>query len=267
MAADLHDFASSGWLNIAGGCCGTTPAHIRAIADAVRGLPPHVPPQPERYTRFSGLEPLVLRPDSRFVNIGERTNVTGSPKFAKLILGGHFEEGADRRQAAGGKRRADHRHQHGRSHARFRAGHDHFLELHRFGTGHRPRAHHDRQLQLERDRGGLKCIQGKGIVNSISLKEGEEVFKQRARLIKRYGAGMVVMAFDEEGPGGLDGAPRGNLHALLPHPHGRSGRGPVRHHFDPNILTVATGMDEHRNYAVDYIEATRQIKATLPYAK
>ena len=91
MAADLHDFAASGWLNIAGGCCGTTPAHIKAIAEAVRGLAPHSLSKPERYTRFSGLEPLVLRPDSRFVNIGERTNVTGSPKFSKLILGGQYE--------------------------------------------------------------------------------------------------------------------------------------------------------------------------------
>jgi 5-methyltetrahydrofolate--homocysteine methyltransferase len=267
MAADLHDFSSSGWLNIAGGCCGTTPAHIRAIADAVRGLPPHVLSKPERYTRFSGLEPLVLRPDSRFVNIGERTNVTGSPKFSKLILGGDYEAALTvaRQQVENGAQIIDINMDEGMLDS----------ELAMTTFLHYIAAEPDiARVPIMVDssnwkiiEAGLKCIQGRGIVNSISLKEGEEAFRQRARLIRRYGAAMVVMAFDEKGQ--ADTLARkmevcSREYRILTE---EAGVAPEDIIFDPNILTVATGIEEHNNYAVDFIEATRKIKATLPYAK
>jgi 5-methyltetrahydrofolate--homocysteine methyltransferase len=199
MSADLREFASNGWVNIVGGCCGSTPAHIRAIRDAVKDFPPRVPPQVERYSRFSGLEPLVIRPETNFVNIGERTNVTGSPKFAKLILNGQFEEGLTvaKQQVEGGAQIIDvnmdeamlDSEQAMTTFLNYIASEPDIARV---------------PIMIDSSKwsvieAGLKCIQGKGIVNSISLKEGEEVFKQRARLIKRYGAGMVVMAFDEAG--------------------------------------------------------------------
>jgi 5-methyltetrahydrofolate--homocysteine methyltransferase len=267
MSRDMHDFASSGWLNIAGGCCGTTPAHIRAIAEAVRGLPPHVLSKPERYTRFSGLEPLVLRPDSRFVNIGERTNVTGSPKFSKLILAGEYEAAlaVARQQVENGAQIIDINMDEG------------MLDSEQAMTTflHHIAAEPDiARVPIMIDssnwkiiEAGLKCVQGKGIVNSVSLKEGEEAFRQRAHLIRRYGAAMVVMAFDEKGQ--ADSLSRKmevcrREYRILTQ---EAGVAPEDIIFDPNILTIATGIEEHNNYAVDFIEATRQIKATLPYAK
>ena len=267
MAADLRDFASSGWLNIAGGCCGTTPAHIKAIAEAVRGLAPHVLSKPERYTRFSGLEPLVLRPDSRFVNIGERTNVTGSPKFSKLILAGEYEAAlaVARQQVENGAQIIDINMD------------EAMLDSEQAMTTflHHIAAEPDiARVPIMIDssnwkiiEAGLKCVQGRGIVNSISLKEGEDAFRERARLIRRYGAAMVVMAFDEKGQ--ADSLARkmevcARSYRILTQ---EAGVAPEDIIFDPNILTVATGIEEHNNYAVDFIEATRQIKATLPYAK
>ena len=267
MAADLHDFASNGWLNIAGGCCGTTPAHIRAIAEAVRGLAPHVLAKPERYTRFSGLEPLVLRPDSRFVNIGERTNVTGSPRFSKLILAGQHEEAlaVARQQVENGAQIIDINMD------------EAMLDSEQAMTTflHHIAAEPDiARVPIMIDssnwkviEAGLKCIQGRGIVNSISLKEGEEAFRERARLIRRYGAAMIVMAFDEKGQ--ADSLARKievcrRSYRILTE---EAGVAPEEIIFDPNILTVATGIEEHNNYAVDFIEATRLIKATLPHVK
>jgi 5-methyltetrahydrofolate--homocysteine methyltransferase len=267
MSADMRDFASSGWLNIAGGCCGTTPAHIRAIAEAVRGIPPHVVAKQERYTRFSGLEPLVLRPDSRFVNIGERTNVTGSPRFSKLILGGELEAALSvaRQQVENGAQIIDINMD------------EAMLDSEQAMTTflHYIAAEPDiARVPIMIDssnwkviEAGLKCVQGKGIVNSISLKEGEDIFRERARLIRRYGAGMVVMAFDEKGQ--ADTLARKmevcrRAYRILTEEAGVPAEEII---FDPNILTVATGIEEHNNYAVDFIEATRQIKATLPYAK
>ncbi len=267
MAADLHDFASSGWLNIAGGCCGTTPAHIKAIAEAVRGLAPHVLSKPERYTRFSGLEPLVLRPDSRFVNIGERTNVTGSPKFSKLILAGEYEAAlaVARQQVENGAQIIDINMD------------EAMLDSEQAMTTflHHIAAEPDiARVPIMIDssnwkiiEAGLKCVQGRGIVNSVSLKEGEDAFRERAKLIRRYGAAMVVMAFDEKGQ--ADSLARkmevcSRSYRILTQ---EAGVAPEDIIFDPNILTVATGIEEHNNYAVDFIEATRQIKATLPYAK
>jgi 5-methyltetrahydrofolate--homocysteine methyltransferase len=267
MSADLHEFAANGWLNIAGGCCGTTPAHIKAIAEAVRALPPHLLSKPERYTRLSGLEPLVLRPDSRFVNIGERTNVTGSPSFSKLVLGGQYEAAlaVARQQVENGAQIID-------------VNMDEAMldsELAMSTFLHHIAAEPDiARVPIMIDssnwkviEAGLKCVQGRGIVNSISLKEGEEAFRQRARLIRRYGAAMVVMAFDEKGQ--ADSLARKvevcrRSYRILTE---EAGVLPEEIIFDPNILTVATGIEEHNNYAVDFIEATRQIKATLPYAK
>ena len=267
MAADLHDFASNGWVNIVGGCCGSTPAHIRAIRDAVKDFAPRVPPQVERYSRFSGLEPMVIRPETNFVNIGERTNVTGSPKFSKLILGGQFEEGLTvaKQQVEGGAQIIDinmdeamlDSEQAMTTFLNYIASEPDIARV---------------PIMIDSSKwsvieAGLKCIQGKGIVNSISLKEGEEVFKQRAQLIKRYGAGMVVMAFDETGQ--ADTTERrveicSRSYRILTE---EVGVDPCDIIFDPNVLTVATGMDEHRDYAVSYIEATRQIKAALPFCK
>ena len=267
MAADLKDFAASGWLNIVGGCCGSTPPHIRAIAEAVRGLAPHVLSQPERFTRLSGLEPLVLRPDSNFVNIGERTNVTGSPQFAKLILNGKTEEAlaVARQQVEGGAQIIDVNMDEGM----LDSEHAMASFLHYFAA--EPSIARV-PIMIDSSKwsvieAGLKCVQGKGVVNSISLKEGEEAFRRLARLIRRYGAAMVVMAFDEKGQ--ADTVERKleictRSYRILTEEIGIPATDLF---FDPNILTVATGMEEHNAYAVNYIEATRRIKATLPGCK
>ena len=267
MAADLREFAANGWVNMVGGCCGSTPAHIRAIRQAVSGLPPRVPPTVEPYSRFSGLEPLVIRPETNFVNIGERTNVTGSPKFSKLILSGQYEEAlaVAKQQVEGGAQIIDvnldeamlDSEQAMTTFLNYIASEPDIARV---------------PIMIDSSKwsvieAGLKCIQGKGIVNSISLKEGEEVFKQRARLIQRYGAGMVVMAFDEAGQ--ADTTQRRveictRSYRILTE---EVGVDPCDIIFDPNILTVGTGIEEHRNYAVSYLEATRQIKATLPHCK
>ena len=209
----------------------------------------------------------MIRPETNFVNIGERTNVTGSPKFAKLILSGQFEEGLTvaKQQVEGGAQIIDvnmdeamlDSEQAMTTFLNYIASEPDIARV---------------PIMIDSSKwsvieAGLKCIQGKGIVNSISLKEGEEVFKQRARLIKRYGAGMVVMAFDEAGQ--ADSTERRveictRSYRILTE---EVGVDPCDIIFDPNVLTVATGMEEHRNYAVSYIEATRQIKATLPYCK
>src|SRR5881296_2591612 len=198
-SAILRDFAANGWVNIVGGCCGTTPEHIRAIEESVRGLKPRIRPQVEPHTRLSGLEPLTLRPEMSFLNIGERTNVTGSPKFSKLILGGQYDEALSvaREQIEGGAQVIDVNMDEGLLDSE--AAMTRFLNL----IAAEPdiarvpiMVDSSRWTVIE---AGLKCTQGKGIVNSISLKEGEQVFKEYARKIRRYGAAVVVMAFDEKG--------------------------------------------------------------------
>ena len=264
MAADLSDFAGHGWINIAGGCCGTTPAHIRAIADAVAGHAPRTIPKVERFTRLSGLEPLTIRPDSNFIVIGERTNVTGSPRFAKFILDGKLEEALSvaRQQVEGGANILDVNMDEGLLDSE-KAMRD-FLNL----VASEPEI---AKLPIMIDSSkwsvletGLKCLQGKGVVNSISLKEGEDAFRKQARLIRRYGAAAVVMAFDEEGQA-TSTARRLEIcrraHRILTE---EIGFPPEDIIFDPNILTVATGLEEHNGYAVSFLEATRQIKAELP---
>src|SRR5215813_3398495 len=263
----LRDFAANGWVNIVGGCCGTTPEHIRALAHAVRGLKPRIPPKPEPYLRLSGLEALTFRPDLSFVNIGERTNVTGSPKFAKFILSGQYEEALSvaRDQVEGGAQVIDVCMDEGLLDSQ--AATTRFLNL----------------IAAEPDiarvpimvdsskwsiiEAGLKCIQGKGIANSISLKEGVDVFKDRARVIRRYGAAAVVMAFDERGQ--ADTIERkveicARAYRILTEEVHFPPQDII---FDPNVLTVATGIEEHNNYALAFIEATRRIKTTLPLVR
>jgi 5-methyltetrahydrofolate--homocysteine methyltransferase len=263
----LRGFAESGFVNIVGGCCGTTPDHIHAIAEAVRNIGPRVPPKTEPYSRFSGLEALVIRPDTNFVNIGERTNVTGSPKFAKLVLAGRYEEAlaVARQQVEGGAQIIDVNMDEG------------MLDSERAMTTFLNLIASEPDiarvpLMIDSSKwsvieAGLRCVQGKGIVNSLSLKEGEEAFKAYARLVRRYGAGVVVMAFDEEGQATTADrklAICGRAYRILTEEIGFPPQDII---FDPNILTVATGIEEHDDYAVAYLEATRRIKATLPGCK
>jgi 5-methyltetrahydrofolate--homocysteine methyltransferase len=267
MARDLHEFASRGFVNLVGGCCGTTPVHIRAIAEAVRGLRPREAAAVEPFTRLSGLEPLTIRPDTNFVNVGERTNVTGSPRFKELILAGRYEDALSvaRHQVDGGAQILDVNMDEGMLDSE--KAMVTFLNL----LASEPdiaripiMVDSSKWSVLE---AGLKCLQGKGVVNSISLKEGEEAFERQARLIRRYGAAVVVMAFDEQGQ--ATSADRKveictRAYRILTE---RVGFPPQDIVFDPNILTVATGIEEHSDYAVAFIEATRRIKQTLPLCK
>ncbi|HSP17591.1 MAG TPA: methionine synthase [Thermoanaerobaculia bacterium] len=266
MSALLRDFAENGWLNVVGGCCGTTPAHIKAIADVVRDLPPRVPSKPERFLRLSGLEPLTVRPDSNFIMVGERTNVTGSPKFAQLIKNGDLEGALAiaKQQIDGGANIIDINMDEG------------LLDSERVMTeflhlvGSEPdiarvpiMIDSSKWSVLE---AGLKCIQGKGVVNSISLKEGEEVFREHARIVKRFGAAVVVMAFDEKGQ--ADTVERkveiaSRACRILTE---EIGFDPTDIIFDPNVLTVATGIEEHNNYGLAFIEAVRELKRRFPLA-
>ena len=267
MAHTLGEFAEQGWLNIVGGCCGTTPAHIRAIAAATTCNPPRRPARPEPLTRLSGLEPLVLRPESNFLMIGERTNVTGSRKFAKLILGGRFEEAVAvaREQVESGANVIDVNMDEALLDGE--AAMTRFLNL----IAAEPEVSRV-PIMIDSSKwsvieAGLKCVQGKGIVNSISLKEGEEAFLRQAALVRRYGAAVVVMAFDEQGQAtSIDDKVRICQRAfrLLTE---QAGFPPTDIIFDPNILTVATGIEEHNRYAINFIEATRQIKQLCPGAK
>jgi 5-methyltetrahydrofolate--homocysteine methyltransferase len=267
LAPQLRDWAENGWLNIVGGCCGTTPEHTRAMAAAVRDLPPRVPPEIAADLRLSGLESIAVRPESNFVNIGERTNVTGSPVFAKLILAGDFDKavGVARQQVEGGAQIIDVNMDEGMLDSK--AAMEKFLRL-IAGEAEIARV----PVMIDSSRwevieAGLKCLQGKGIVNSISLKEGEEKFVAQAKLIRRYGAAVIVMAFDERGQ--ADAYERkievcARSYKILTE---RAGIPPQDIIFDPNILTVGTGIEEHNNYAVNFIEATRWIKQNLPLAK
>ncbi len=267
LSADLHEFAANGWVNIVGGCCGTTPDHIRAIAGAVKGVRPRELPIVEPFTRLAGLEPLTIRPDSNFVNVGERTNVTGSPKFAKLVLEGRYEEALSiaRQQVESGAQILDVNMDEGMLDSA--AAMVRFLSL----IAAEPdiakipiMVDSSKWSVLE---AGLKCLPAKGVVNSISLKDGEEEFKRRARLIRHYGAAVIVMAFDEEGQAATverKVAICTRAYRILTE---QIGFPPQDLIFDPNILTVATGIEEHNDYAVAYIEATRQIKKALPLAK
>ena len=267
LAPQLREWAESGFLNIVGGCCGTTPDHIRAMVEAVRDVKPRALPEVEPYLRLSGLDALTLRPDSNFVNIGERTNVTGSPKFAQLIKAGDYEAALTvaRQQVENGAQVIDINMDEGMLDSE--KAMTTFLNL----VASEPdiakvpiMVDSSKWSVIE---AGLKCIQGKGIVNSISLKEGEAKFLEQAKLVRRYGAAVVVMAFDEKGQ--ADTYERRTeickrAYDLLTQ---KAGFPPQDIIFDPNILTVATGIEEHNNYAVDFIRATKWIKQNLPLAK
>ncbi len=267
MAEVLGEFASAGFLNLVGGCCGTTPDHIRAIAETVGRAKPRRIPEPARVCRLSGLEPVEIGPDSLFVNIGERTNVTGSRKFARLIVEGDYDTaiGIAREQVENGAQIIDVNMDEGMldSEAAMRK----FLRL--------MAAEPDISrvpVMIDSSKwsvieAGLECVQGKGFVNSISLKEGEQPFIEQARLVKRYGAGVVVMAFDEKGQAETveqKVAVCERAHRILVDEVDFAPEDIV---FDPNIFAVATGIEEHNDYARAFIEATRLIKERLPHAK
>ena len=273
-AALLRDFADSGFVNILGGCCGTTPDHIRAVGAAINGLPPRErserserPERSERFIQFAGLETLTIRPESNFIMIGERTNVTGSKRFARLIIGGQFGDAAAVAldQVRGGANIIDVNMDEGMLDSE--AAMTTFLNL----IATEPEI---ARLPIMIDsskwsvlEAGLKCVQGKSIVNSISLKEGEEDFLRKATLVRRYGASVVVMAFDERGQ--ADTVARKveicqRAYRLLVDTAGFEPQDIV---FDPNVLAIATGLEEHNEYGVNFIEATRLIKASCPGVK
>ena len=266
IAAELGDWAANGFLNIVGGCCGTTPDHIRAIVEAVSQHPPRKVPDIDKQCRLSGLEPCNIASDSLFVNVGERTNVTGSARFKRLIMEGDYETALEvaRQQVESGAQIIDINMDEGMLESKDAMVR--FLNL----------------ISAEPDisrvpvmidsskwdiiEAGLKCIQGKGVVNSISMKEGEEAFIRQAKLVRRYGAAAIVMAFDEQGQ--ADTRERKveictRAYKILTE---QVGMPPEDIIFDPNIFAIATGIEEHNNYGLDFIEATRDIKNTLPHA-
>jgi len=291
LAPQLQKWARNGWLNIVGGCCGTTPDHIRAIAQAVRDCAPRIwrasvsDAEPDRPAfhggnaarqreaglsnalQLSGLEPLNITPEMGFVVVGERTNITGSPRFSKLILAGDFEAALSvaRQQVKGGANILDVNMDEGMIDSE--ASMTRFLHL----IGSEPEISRI-PIMIDSSKwsvieAGLKCVQGKAVVNSISLKNGEEEFLRQAALVRQYGAAVIVMAFDESGQ--ADSLQRridvcARAYKLLTE---RAAIPPNDIIFDPNVLTVATGLEEHRNYAVDFIEAIRWIKANLPGAR
>ncbi len=264
VAASLREFAEQGFINLIGGCCGTTPEHIAAIAAAVQDLAPRVPPPPAERARFSGMDAFTIRPEANFTLVGERTNITGSRRFARLIKKGDYEAACRvaQQQVEGGANIID-------------------INMDE-GLLDSPAAMRDflNRIAAEPDiarvpimvdssdfaviEAGLRCLQGKGIVNSISLKEGETVFIERARICHRYGAAVVVMAFDENGQATevehkVEICQR--AYRILTEEVGLNASDII---FDPNILTVATGMEEHDAYALNYIEAIGKIKASCP---
>ena len=267
MASQIAGFADSGFVNIVGGCCGTTPSHIRAIAAAVQSLQPRKRPAKGHVLQLSGLEPLSVDETTGFINVGERTNVTGSRKFARLIKEGNYDEALSiaRQQVESGAQVIDVNLDEGMIDSEKVIVE--FLNL----IGSEPEIARV-PVMIDSSKwsvieSGLRCVQGKGIVNSISLKEGEEPFRERARKIMQYGAATVVMAFDEQGQ--ADSLQRRidicrRAYDILTR---EVGFAPEDIIFDPNVLTVATGIDEHDNYAVDFIESVRWIKQNLPYAK
>jgi 5-methyltetrahydrofolate--homocysteine methyltransferase len=266
-ASFLEEFARAGFLNVAGGCCGTTPAHIRAIAQALEKVAPRAIPQLEKKLRLSGLEALNVAEDSLFVNVGERTNVTGSRAFARMILSNDFGQALSvaRQQVEAGAQLIDVNMDEAMLDSK--AAMQRFLNL----IGSEPDISRV-PLMIDSSKwevieAGLKCIQGKGIVNSISLKEGEAEFLRQARLVRRYGAAAVVMAFDEQGQADtvsrrIEICTRA-YHLLLK----EAGFPPEDIIFDPNIFAVATGIEEHARYAIDYIEATGALRRALPHVK
>ena len=264
MAGALTEWAREGWLNLVGGCCGTTPEHIAALREGVEGLRRRTAPEPGRFTHLSGLERLVIRPDTNFIMVGERTNVAGSRKFARLIREGEYEEAVAiaREQVEGGANIID---------VNMDEGMLDSPEAMTAFLNHVAAEPEIVRVPVMLDssdfsviEAGLKCVQGKGVVNSISLKEGEDAFRRQARLVKRYGAAVIVMAFDEEKQA-TTVAERvrvcSRAHRILTEEVGFDEADVI---FDTNILTVATGIEEHAEYAINFIEAARQLKTLFP---
>ena len=265
MIGVMEGWLEAGWVNILGGCCGTTPEHIRVFAETAAKYPPRVPPEVPAYPAFAGLEPLVIRPEMNFVNVGERTNVTGSRKFARLVTTGDFEGALKvaRDQVEGGAGLIDVNMDEGMLDSE--GAMVTFLNL----IAAEPdiarlpvMIDSSKWVVIE---AGLKRTQGKSVVNSLSLKEGEEIFREQARLVRRYGAAVVVMAFDEAGQADTFerriGICERAYHILLD-----EGFKPHDVIFDPNIFPVATGLEAHNAYALDFLRATAWIKANLPGA-
>ena len=265
MATLLREFGRAGLLNIVGGCCGTTPAHVRSIAEAVRDLPPREIAALETHTRLSGLEPLVIRPETLFVNVGERTNVTGSARFAKLIREGAYEEALSvaRDQVQNGAQMLDVNMDEGLLDAT--AAMTTFLSL----IASEPDISRVPIMidssKWEVIEAGLKCVQGKGVVNSISLKDGVEAFLERARKVRQYGAAVVVMAFDERGQADTAERKVDILTEACRILTEDAGFPPEDIILDPNIFAVATGIEEHNQYALAYLQACRTLKERLPH--
>ena len=267
MAAEIGEWAEAGWLNIVGGCCGTTPDHIRAIAEAVSGHPPREIPEIPKRLRLSGLEPWNVGPDSLFVNVGERTNVTGSARFKDLILNEDYETALEvaRSQVENGAQVIDVNMDEG-----MLDGEDAMVRFLNLVAAEPDISRVPVMIDSSRwsiVEAGLKRVQGRAIVNSISLKEGEEEFVRQARLVKRYGAAVIVMAFDEKGQ--ADTKDRKvevckRAYRVLTE---EVGFPPEDIILDPNVFAIATGIEEHDNYGVDFIEAVREINETLPHAK
>ncbi len=267
MGNIIKSYLQNGWVNIIGGCCGTTPDHIREIASLAAGQKPRAVPERRHITALAGLEPLVIRPDTNFINIGERTNVAGSIKFARLIREGNFQAALDvaRDQVEGGAQIIDI--------CMDDAMIDGVAAMTRFinlvmsepDIAKLPIMVDSSKWEVIE--AGLQCIQGKPVVNSISMKEGEEDFLKKARLVRRYGAAAVVMLFDERGQ--ADTFERRKEVAVRSYRllTEEIGFPPEDIFIDPNILAIATGIEEHNNYAVDYIRCTEYIKANLPYAR
>jgi 5-methyltetrahydrofolate--homocysteine methyltransferase len=264
MAELLHEYAGNNWINLVGGCCGTTPDYVRAIAETVKDFPPRVPPQIEKHLRLSGLEALTVTPESNFIMVGERTNVTGSPKFAQLVKAGDLEPALAiaKQQIDGGANILDVNMDEGMLDSEKVMAHFLHLIASEPDIARVPMMiDSSKWTVLE---AGLKCTQGKSVVNSISLKEGEEKFREQARIIRRFGAAVIVMAFDEQGQ--ADSIERKveicsrAFHILVD----EVGFDPTDVIFDPNVLTVATGIEEHNNYGVAFIEAVRQLHERFP---
>ncbi len=266
MAPILREFAQAGFVNLVGGCCGTTPAHIRAFVAAVDGLPPRPVPSLPVISRFSGLEPFNIGPDSLFVNIGERTNVTGSRRFARLIREEKYDEALSvaRQQVENGAQIIDINMDDAMLDAK--AAMTQFLYLIAAEPDIARVPVMIDSSRWEVIEAGLKCVQGKSIVNSISMKEGEAEFIERARLARRYGAAVVVMAFDEQGQADTFERKIGICQRAYRILTEEVGFPPEDIIFDPNVFAVATGIEEHNEYAKAYIEAAQWIKANLPHA-
>src|SRR3989338_2712344 len=263
----VKEFATSGFLNIAGGCCGTSPAHIKAIAEALKDVPPRKIPPIEKKLRLSGLEPFNVGDDSLFVNVGERANVTGSAKFKRLILEGNYDEALDvaKQQVETGAQGMDINMDEAMLDGE--AAMAKFLNLIASEPDISKVPLMIDSSQWSIIEAGLKCVQGKPIVNSISLKEGEENFIKHATLVRRYGAAAVVMAFDEQGQADTYQRKTDICKRSYDILVNKVGFPPEDIIFDPNIFAIATGIEEHNNYAVDFIEATAWIRKPLPFAK